>query len=379
MHILIAPNAFKNSITARVAAEAIRKGLQQSSLQCTTECFPIADGGDGTAALIIQKLEGSHILVDVLDPLGSPIKASFGLIENGRTAVIEMADASGLRLLKREELNPLRATSYGTGQLIKAALDLGVKRILIAMGGSATVDGGTGILAALGVRFLDAEGRELTNLPETLVALESIDLSTIDARIAHCEVFVLCDVDNRLLGPMGASAVFGPQKGASSEAVIKLEAGLSKLNDIVVKQLHVDISAVKFGGAAGGASAGVFACLNGRLVNGIDFFMELTGFDKALEKSDIVITAEGSLDEQTLQGKGPFGVASRAKKKRIPVIGLAGKIALENNEALKEFFTVVLAIGNEPTDIPTALTRTQQNLIRLSENIGEIIHFGSIN
>ena len=165
MHILIAPNAFKNSLTAQAAAEAIEKGIKQSRLICTTECFPIADGGDGTAALIIQKLNGKYIPVQVQDPLGRIINASFGLIEEGKTAVIEMADASGLRLLKRDELNPLRATSYGTGEMIKKALDLGVKRILIAMGGSATVDGGTGILNALGIDFLNEQGKLLRNMP----------------------------------------------------------------------------------------------------------------------------------------------------------------------------------------------------------------------
>jgi glycerate kinase len=373
MHILIAPNAFKNSMTAQVAAEAIREGFNQSSLTCTTECFPIADGGDGTAELIINKLKGSVIPMQVNDPLGRVINSSFGLIDNGQTAVIEMADASGLRLLNADELNPLVATSYGTGQMIAKALDMGVKKIIIAMGGSATIDGGTGILLALGARFLDKEYNELINLPKTLSQLHYVDLYSLDTRLATCEIIVLCDVDNKLLGDTGAAAVFGPQKGASADEVKLLEEGLTRLYEVTLKHLDKDIAAIKYGGAAGGASAGIYAYLNAKLVNGIDYFMEITSFNEALEKATLVITGEGSIDEQTLQGKGPYGVANRAKAKNIPVIGIAGKIPLETNEKLNEYFNVLLAIGNEPTDIPTALKRTKDNLIRVSKGISELL------
>jgi glycerate kinase len=376
MHILIAPNAFKNSLTAYDAAQAIQEGIKLSTLKCTTECFPIADGGDGTASLIIQQLQGKTVPVAVHDPLDRLIHTSFGLIENGRTAVIEMADASGLRLLKHDELNPLSATSYGTGEMIKTALDAGVNKIIIAMGGSATVDGGTGILKALGARFLNSAGHELINLPASLIALERIDISNMDKRLPNCEIIVLCDVDNMLLGSRGAAAVFGPQKGADARAVEKLEAGLSRFNDVTLKETGKDISTIKYGGTAGGASAGVYAYLNVRLVNGIDNFMELTGFNEALNRSTLVITGEGSIDEQTLQGKGPFGVANSAKLKGIPVIGLAGKVPAEPNEQLGQYFNVLLAIGNEPSDISTALNRTRQNLIRVSKGIADMLRIG---
>ncbi|WPU92079.1 glycerate kinase [Mucilaginibacter sabulilitoris] len=378
MHILIAPNAFKNSLTAQAAAQAIEKGIKQSKLTCTTECFPIADGGDGTAALIIQKLNGKYIPVQVQDPLGRNINASFGLIEDGKTAVIEMADASGLRLLKRDEFNPLRATSYGTGEMIKKALDLGVKRILIAMGGSATVDGGTGILKALGIDFLNQQGEPLINMPENLTKLHSINVSNIDKRIADCDIVVLCDVDNMLLGNKGAAAVFGPQKGADEAAVKTLDKALANLNEVTLKKLNINMSAAKYGGAAGGASAGVHAFLNAKLVNGIDYLLELTGFDKALQKSNLVITGEGSIDEQTLQGKGPYGVASRAKARGIPVIGMAGKLPIEDNEQLNQCFDVLIAIGNEPADIGTALAYTEQNLIRTSKELANMIRIGQM-
>ncbi|WP_183561298.1 glycerate kinase [Mucilaginibacter sp. SP1R1] len=376
MHILIAPNAFKNSLTAYDAAQAIQKGLTKSTLQCTTTCFPIADGGDGTAGLIIQQLQGKVVPVQVRDPLGRLIDASFGLIENGHTAVIEMADASGLRLLDSKELNPLLATSSGTGKMISMALDNGVNKIIIAMGGSATVDGGTGILAALGARFLDKDGRELINMPQSLPNLERVDVAGLDKRLSDCEIIVLCDVDNKLLGAQGAATVFGPQKGADAEAVKMLDEGLARFNEVTLKSTGKDMAGVKYGGAAGGASAGVYAWLNASLVNGIDYFLELTGFNAALDKSTLVITGEGSIDQQTLQGKGPFGVARNAKLKGIPVIGLAGKIPPKPNEQLSKYFDVLLAIGNEPADIKTAMSLTGQNLTRVSKEIATLIKLG---
>jgi glycerate kinase len=378
MHILIAPNAFKNSLTAQAAAEAIREGFESSSLDCTTECFPIADGGDGTAELIIKKLNGTNVPIQVNDPLGRTIDASFGLIDNGLTAVIEMADASGLRLLKQDELNPMHATSYGTGQMIKKALDLGITKIIIAMGGSATVDGGTGLLTALGTKFMGSDKIVLKNLPEDLYQMKYIDVTGLDPRIANCEMIVLCDVDNTLLGDTGAAAVFGPQKGASAADVILLDKGLSTLSEITLKELGRNMAAIKYGGAAGGASAGVYAYLNAKLVNGIDYFLDITGFDNSLQNANFVITGEGSIDEQTLQGKGPYGVANRAKMRSIPVIGLAGKIPLELNEKLSKYFNVLLAIGNKPIDISTALCQTKQNLTRLSRQIGELIKIASL-
>jgi glycerate kinase len=373
MHILIAPNAFKNSLTAMEAAQAISNGLQLSSLKCTTECFPIADGGDGTAELIIKKLNGEHIPVQVDDPLRRLTDASFGLVDNGKTAVIEMADASGLRLLMQNERDPLHATSYGTGQMMKKALDLGVNKIVIAMGGSATVDGGMGILSALGAKFIGADANVLIESPKDLSQLNYVDLTSLDARIADCEIIVLCDVDNKLLGSQGAAAVFGPQKGASREQVLLLDKGLQRLSEITREKLNKDMATVTYGGAAGGASAGVWAYLNAKLVNGIDYFLDMTGFDQSLAHSQLVITGEGSIDEQTLQGKGPYGVAIRAKKAKVPVIGLAGKIPLEPSKKLSEYFNVLLAIGNEPVDISVAIAQTRKNLLRISKQVGELV------
>jgi len=372
MHILIAPNAFKNSLSAPEAAEAIQLGLMQSKLQCTTTCFPVGDGGDGTAELIIKSCGGTFETAQVHDAAGRSIHAVFGLIDKGNTAVIEMADASGLRLLKDIAPDPLHATSAGTGELIKQALLKGVKKIIIGMGGSATTDGGTGILSALGVRFLDAKGKTLDKMPEALVDLAAIDLSDIDENVHKCSFTVLCDADITLSGENGAAAVFGPQKGATAEDVKTLEKCLEKFAVITFRQTGKDLTQLKYGGTAGGAAAGLSAFLNAELVNGINYFLQLTNFDEALHKSDIVITAEGSIDEQTLKGKGPFGVALKAKKNGKKVIGLAGKVPLQQSD-LKQYFDVLLAIGNEPADIQTAIKNTAHNLARTAMQAGNLL------
>lgn len=370
MHILIAPNAFKNSLDAVAAAEAIRNGLRKSKLKCTCECFPVGDGGDGTATLLIQKCGGTIVPAEVHDPLGRKIRAAFGLVDNGNTAVIEMADASGLRLLRHEEFDPLHATTLGTGQLIRCALDSGVNKIIIGIGGSATVDGATGILQALGVRFLNAGGKILSNLPEDLADLESIDLSGLDQRISRCALTVLCDVENSLLGEEGAAKVFGPQKGATGPAIKKLEAALAKLRDVLFRQTGKDLAVIKHGGAAGGVAAGLQGFLNATLVKGIDYFLDITGFEEALQKTDLVITGEGRIDEQTLRGKGPFGVALRAREKNVPVIGLAGQVALEADAPLRQYFIQLLTIGHTSVEMDKAMQNTAQDLQRTAMELG---------
>lgn len=372
--ILIAPNAFKHSLDAEAVALAIQQGLQQSRLTCVCECFPIGDGGDGTGVLLIKKYNGDTIWVSVLDPFGRSVQASYGLVNNGETAIIEMASASGIRLVKTDELNPLQATSFGTGELIKHALDSGAKHILLAVGGSATVDGGTGILRALGVRFLDVND-QLIITPNNLIHLATIDDSGLDQRISDCTFTILCDVENTLLGEQGAAAVFGPQKGATPTMVNQLNAGLARFANIAQAQTGTNMTACKHGGAAGGVAAGLHTFLKADLVNGIDFFLDFTQFDQAINRADLVITGEGSLDEQTLQGKGPYGVAYRAKQKNLPVIGLAGAIPLVQSAKMNYYFDTLLAIGNRPTDLNTALLHTEQNLIRTAQQLGSILKF----
>ncbi|MFT4152775.1 glycerate kinase [Parafilimonas sp.] len=373
MNILITPNAFKNSLDATAVAKAIGEGLQQSKLQCVIEYFPIGDGGDGTAALIIQKQNGNIVHAEVHDALGRKINTAYGLIDNDKTAVIELADASGIKLLKTNELDPLQATTFGTGELIQHALDKNVSRIILCIGGSATVDGGAGMLQALGLKFLDDKEKEIKIIPQDLPLLNSIDVAGFDKRILACELVVLCDVENTLLGDNGAAKIFGPQKGATNDDIIKLEAALIAFNAITLKQTGIDMPAIKHGGAAGGVAAGLSAYCNAKLVNGIEYFLSITGFEKALQKADIVVTGEGKIDAQTLRGKGPYGVAEKAKEKNIPVIGVAGIVPLENNKALQEYFDVLLSINNEAADITTAMQHTTVNLIRTGTIIGNLL------
>jgi glycerate kinase len=373
MHILIAPNAFKNSLTASKAAFGIKEGLEQSNLKCTLHCFPVADGGDGTAELLINYSNGEIISTQVHDPLKRKINSSFGLIEKGKTAVIEMSNASGLRLLQTNEYDPLRTTSYGTGELMMEALNKGVSKIILCIGGSATVDGGVGILQALGFKFLNERDEIINDIPQSLSELKTIDSSKIDERTRNCTIIVLCDVENKLLGKDGAAAVFGPQKGATEDDAKKLGASLTKLRDVVLKQTGKDMAQTKHGGAAGGIAAGLSALLNADLVNGIDYFLSFTNFEEELNKADLVITGEGSIDEQTLRGKGPFGVAKKAKEKRLPVIGLAGKVPLETNGSLQHYFDVLLSINNEPAKLSDALLNTKANLVRTARSIGDLL------
>jgi len=373
MHILIAPNAFKHSLTANETADAIQEGLKRSALNFTSECFPIADGGDGTGHLIVEKCGGIWHEYDVHDPLGRLIKASLGIIDQGKTAVIEMADASGIRLLNEDERFPLMATSFGTGELISFALDRQVERIIIGLGGSATVDGGVGILSALGIKFRDADGLELAALPVNMARFHHIDASMFDDRVLKCHITVLCDVDNLLLGEQGSAAVFGPQKGASPEDVKLLDLALANLSEIAFKSTGIKMNEIIHGGAAGGIAATLRAFFKADLVNGGEHFLQITGFNESLKNADLLITGEGSLDEQTLQGKGPFAVAKYAKEKGIPVIGLAGKVPLMDHPELNKYFDLLLAIGNQPTDLETAMKFTASNLIRTSLIVGRFL------
>ena len=354
MKILIAPNAFKNSLPADAAAAAILVGLNQSRLSFTGECFPVGDGGDGTGDLLIKRLGATRIEAPARDPLGRTRQAFFGLA--GETAIIEMANASGIRLLGRNELDPLEALSSGTGDLIRAALDNGARHIILGMGGSATVDGGIGILTALGVRITATE----------------IDTTHLDSRLAATRLIILCDVNNPLLGPLGAAPVFGPQKGATPQAVRQLETRMQTLAHLIHTTTGKDIGDLPSGGTAGGAAAGLYGLLDAQLVNGIDYFLDLTGFDNALAGAGLVITGEGSIDEQTLLGKAPFGVANRAKNKNIPVVGLAGRLP-QNTTRLDDYFDALLPINHQLLHPAQALKQTAANLAATAKALGNLL------
>ncbi|RNI34247.1 glycerate kinase [Hanamia caeni] len=373
MHIVIAPNAFKGSLSAGQVAQHIAAGLKKSKLTCSLKLIPIADGGDGTAHLISKKLSAKSIKIFVHDPLGKKILSAFAWENKSKTAIIELADASGIRLLKKENLNPLKANTRGTGELIKAALDKGAKKIIIGVGGSATVDGASGLLDELGVHFLDNSGKKITEFPKGLLALNRVDTKEIDARLKECEIIVLCDVTNKLLGKNGAAAVFGPQKGADKKAVSLLEKCLHQMNKIVQKDVQSTMDAYTHGGSAGGVAAGLAAFAHAKLVSGISYFLDVVQFERDLKNADLVITAEGKVDSQTLEGKGPFGVAQKALQHAIPVVILAGAVPVNFNKELHQFFDAIFPISNEPARLDEAISNTASNLERTAFEIGNLL------
>jgi glycerate 2-kinase len=257
------------------------------------------------------------------------------------------------------------------------ALNKGVDKIILCIGGSATVDGAAGLLQAVGFGFLGRNGQALTGIPESLVELDTIDFSKVDERIHDCKITVLCDVENKLLGSEGAANVFGPQKGAGADDVIKLESSLAKLREVVLQQTGKDMAEIKHGGASGGMAAGLAALLDVELVNGIDYFLSVTNFDKALENADLVITGEGCIDIQTLQGKGPLGVARKAKGMGIAVIGLAGKVPLEPIGELNGYFDVLMSINHEPMEVSLAMLQTRGNLVRTARAVGNLLSYAT--
>jgi glycerate kinase len=372
MHILVAPNAFKNALAADEAADCILTGLKKSRLKFTSENFPVGDGGDGTGALLIKRTGAKIIRSTARNPFGQKMDAMFGITDDG-TAIIELAGTSGLHLFKPDELDPLHASTQGTGDLIKTALDKNATCIMLCIGGSCTVDGGTGILQALGIRFLDRHGRELPRLPATLDQLAAIDSSQLDERIKKKKLVIVCDVENKLLGENGAAFVFAPQKGAGKKDIVKLEAGLARFSDVSFHHTGINMSTLVYGGAAGGVGAGLATLLNAQLVNGAEYFLDYTHFNDALKNANLLITGEGSLDEQTLQGKAPYAVALRAKQKRIPVVALAGKISAEAENKLSQYFDMLFPINERRFDLSAALKQTPENLERTSRLLGDLL------
>ncbi|MBS3969751.1 MAG: glycerate kinase [Clostridia bacterium] len=335
MKFVVAPDSFKGSISAVEAASAMEEGIKRVFAHSEVIKIPLADGGEGTVEALVTATDGKIIHLTVLDPLGRERESFFGILGNGKTAVIEMAAASGLPLLKPEERNPYITTTYGTGQLIKAALDFGCDEIIIGIGGSATNDGGAGMAQALGVSLLDNCGRELSFGGRALKDLHTINLANMDARLNKTKITAACDVDNPLCGERGASAVYGPQKGASPEMVKELDAALANLADKIKEQMGVDVLHVPGAGAAGGLGAGILAFLKGNLKPGIELVLDAVGFDHKVKDADLVLTGEGRIDEQTAYGKAPMGVAQVAQKYGVPALAFGGILG-DNYEKVYE-------------------------------------------
>jgi glycerate kinase len=325
LKILIAPNAFKGTLSAGQAAAAIARGLRQALPQAQLIQCPIADGGDGFAEVLAHHFAARWILRRVRNPLGKPVNAAFALSRDGTTAIIEMARASGLALLRRRD--PMRASTFGAGELIRAALDRGARRIVVGIGGSASTDGGAGLARALGVRFLDNRGRDLPDGGGSLIKLSNIDMSACDWRLRHTRIDVACDVDNRLFGPRGAAHVFAPQKGARPAQVRQLDAGLRNLARIIRRDLGLhakDFAQTPGAGAAGGTGAGLIAFCGARLARGFDLVAQARNLEQTATECDIIVTGEGRLDDTTRHSKAPFGILQIARRIGLPAIAICG-------------------------------------------------------
>ena len=369
MKVLIASGAFKHSLTARDACAAIQQGLVESGLDARFQQLPIADGGNGTLDAFLAH-GGQRLRVPVLDPLQRPIQAEYGLIANGQTAVIEMALASGLELLQPHELDPLAATTYGTGQLMADAFSRGVQRIIIGMGGSATIDGGMGCLQALGIRLLDAKGREIPRGGGGLAALHSIDSRALPARWQDVEIIIASDVENPPLGKSGAAQVFGPQKGADAAMVAQLEQNLRHCFTRILEQRGIDLRQLRGGGAAGAFAAGLMAFFGCQIVPGIELVLANSGFAEALADSALLITGEGQLDSQTLAGKGPIGAARLAQQHGVPVIALAGSLNIDEQKLPAAGIQAAFAIVDKPMPLNAALDNAHDLLRRAARRLG---------
>lgn len=354
MKIIIAPGAFKGSLGARAAAEAIQRGLKRSGLSGEMILLPIADGGDGTLDAFLAN-GGRRIQELVLDPLERPVLSAYGMLPDGQTAVIEMALASGLAMLRPGELNPLVTTTYGTGTLLKTALEAGAKRIIVGMGGSATVDGGAGALQALGVRLLNVYGQDVPLGGGNLSAIYTIDASGLDPRWRDIEVIIASDVTNPAVGSEGAAAVFGPQKGAGPHEVRVLEAGLRHFFTKVREQVGVDVLETPGSGAAGALSGGLMAFLGGNIQSGADLVLDYNGFDEQLKAADLVITGEGQMDSQTVYGKGPIGAARRAAAAGVPTVAIVGGLNVDDRLLHEAGIAAVLPITPRPMSLTDAM------------------------
>lgn len=373
MKIVIAPDSFKESMSGKTACDAIERGLKKVLKDSEFVKVPMADGGEGTTQSLVDATNGTIYSVEVTNPLGEKIQGNLGILGDKETAILEMASASGLELISKERRDPMITTTYGTGELIKKALDLNVKTILIGIGGSATNDGGAGMVQALGGKLLDKYGNQIGFGGGELSKLDKIDLSQLDERLKNVKIIVACDVENPLTGPKGAAHIFGRQKGANDETILILDNNLKHFAEMIRKDLKIDVENIAGAGAAGGLGAGLMAFLSAELRRGIDIVIEYSKLEEKLSGATFVITGEGSIDGQTRFGKTPYGVAQAAKKQDIPVIALAGNVG-EDIDILYDYgFDSIFSILPGVQTLETALKNGEKNLERVSENIGRTI------
>lgn len=373
MKFVLAPDSFKESLTAKEVADAMEVGIKKIFKDAECVKVPMADGGEGTVQSLVDATDGKIYEVLVTGPLGNKVNAKYGILGDGQTAVIEMAEASGIHYVKKEDRNPLITTTFGTGELIKSALDKGVKKIIIGIGGSATNDGGAGMLQALGAKLLDKDNKEIPFGGGGLSELVKINLDDFDKRIKEVEIEVACDVSNTLTGKEGASAVFGPQKGATEEIIKILDENLHHYADIVNKTIGKDMENQKGSGAAGGLGFALLAFCDGKLNRGIDIVIKYADLSEKMKGASYVITGEGSIDSQTKFGKTPFGVSQVAKQYDIPVIGIAGNVGEGIDELYDLGFDSILSIMPGVMTLDKALSNAKENIENTLENVARLL------
>ncbi|HHB1426737.1 TPA: glycerate kinase [Serratia odorifera] len=369
MKIVIAPDSYKESLSALAVATGIEAGFREIFPDAEYVKLPLADGGEGTVEAMVAATGGKTIEVEVTGPLGEKTRAFFGLSGDEQSAFIEMAAASGLERLPAERRNPLNTTSYGTGELIRCALDHGVKHCIIGIGGSATNDGGAGMVQALGARLLDEQGNDIAFGGAALATLADIDLSGLDARIGQCKFEVACDVSNPLTGADGASAIFGPQKGATPQMVAELDRALQHYAQVIERTLGIDVERVPGAGAAGGMGAGLLAFCQAELRRGIEIVTEALGLDALVRDATLVITGEGRIDSQSINGKVPIGVARVAKRHNKPVIGIAGSLSTDVGVVHQHGLDAVFSVLYSVCTLEEALNGAADNVRMAARNI----------
>ena len=377
MKIVIAPDSYKGSIYASDAARAMEDGVRRVLPDAEVVLVPVADGGDGTLETLVETSGGRIITSDVTGPLGETVSAEWGAMGDGDTAVAEMARTSGLALVRLEDRDPLNATTYGLGEVILEALEAGYRRFILGIGGSATNDAGAGMAQALGVRLLDEDGAELPPGGAALASLASIDTSGLDPRAVEAEFDVACDVNNPLTGPEGASAVYGPQKGATPEVVEQLDSALANFAQVVKRDLGADVNDVPGSGAAGGLGGGIMAFLGGKLRPGVDIVLDTVDLASRLDGADLIITGEGCMDFQTVYNKAPIGVARLAGERNIPVIGVSGSLGDGFTDVHQHGIAAAVAITYAPMTLDEATDRVAELIASATEQALRLVRVGA--
>lgn len=376
MHIIVAPDSYKGSLSAVAVAEAMEQGILSVFPHAQVHKVPIADGGEGTVEAFVTATGGRIVQQEVTGPLGQPVQAHWGILGDGETAVIEMAAASGLPLVPPDRRDPRLTTTYGTGQLMKVALDQGIRKLIIGIGGSATNDGGAGMAQALGAKFLDRNGSELPYGGGALANLSRIDLSGLDSRLAETTIMVACDVDNPLCGPRGASAVYGPQKGATPAIVAELDAALHQFAGVAKDATGKAVAETAGAGAAGGLGAGLLFFTNAQLRPGVELILEITGFHAIVQKARLVITGEGATDFQTAFGKAPVGVAKIASQYGIPTLCLSGTLGQGCENVLEQGIAGLMSITPRPLSLEECLSSARELVQDAAARLCRVLQVG---